>query len=133
MGEWMIYELQFDVPLLPPSVNHYWKPNARGGYHVSPTGKAFKAAIATFLRGRTVLEGLSEKEIARSQYSVEVYVTLGARARGDIDNMGKGILDGLKEAGCIHSDAAVTDLLMHVREERAADHSNTSVRVWRNN
>ena len=93
----MASEIRITVPLKPPSVNHYWGRTAGtfGKMYVKPEGKAWKAAVAVLLRGESLLEGLTEAQIAKARYCIEVWVFLGRRAKGDGDNMWKGILDSL--------------------------------------
>jgi Holliday junction resolvase RusA-like endonuclease len=116
-------EISFTVPLVPPSVNHYKKPRGRGKWYVTGEAQAFKDAVALFARGKRV--------IAKT-YAVDILIYLGANAKGDIDNYAKVVLDGLKDAGVIHSDAAVT--VLHMRKARcgpsAADHPRTEIYVW---
>ena len=134
----MASEIRIIVPLKPPSVNHYWgrkagKAGMFGGEYIKPEGVAWKAAVAVLLRGESLLEGLTEAEVARARYCVEVWVFLGRKARGDGDNMWKGILDSLTAAGAIHSDTgtACIDLYMHVREDRSSAGSTTIISLRR--
>ena len=106
--------VEFTVPLVPPSVNHYKVPvtyrvrggGTRQGFAVTPEGIAFKAAVAVFARGGSVaFRTPAERRTGR--YSLDVRVFLGPNQRGDGDNFWKCIGDGLVEAGVIHSDARV--------------------------
>jgi Holliday junction resolvase RusA-like endonuclease len=107
----------FTVPhLTPPSVNHYTETcyykgkdgNAHRGKKLTPEANAFKAAVAIFARGRTVAP-IKNSERRKVQYAVVVDVYLGPNQRLDADNGGKLLLDGLEDAGVIHSDAYVED------------------------
>jgi Holliday junction resolvase RusA-like endonuclease len=110
-------EVAFTVPhLTPPSVNHYKQPCVyRGrdgqrykGMKLTPEAKAFKLAVAIFARGRTVAP-VTNSERSKVRYSVIADVYLGKAQRLDADNCGKLLLDGLQDAGVIHSDAFVED------------------------
>lgn len=100
--------------LTPPSVNHMKVPcvyrgrdgRTRKGMKLTPEAKAFKLAVAIFARGRTVAPATS-KERSNVRYSVIIDVYLGPNQRLDSDNGNKLCLDGLQEAGVIHSDAFV--------------------------
>ena len=94
--------LEFTVPLLAPSVNHY--KNSR--HHVGEEATAFYEAVRLFARGEYV---------RFPWYSVEVWFTLGPNVKGDADNFLKCGLDALVRAGVIDSDAKVTDLEVHKR------------------
>ena len=106
--------VSFTVPLLPPSVNHYWKVSmytGRDGFghrgrKLTPEAKAWKDAVALCARGCTVApETPSERR--KCQYKVVAHVFYGPGDRGDSDNFGKALLDGLTHAGVIHSDTHV--------------------------
>jgi Holliday junction resolvase RusA-like endonuclease len=111
----------FTVPhLCPPSVNHYKEPTVYRkrdgigfvrGFKLTPEAKAFKAAVAIFARGRTV-SPITNSERRKVKYRVEVDIYLGPNQRLDADNGGKLLLDGLQEAGVIHSDAFVAPFIV---------------------
>lgn len=96
------------VPGIPPSVNHYVKHTRGGRHYVSKEAKLFKHAIAVMAHGRVEAE----------RYEVTIDLYLGHGDRGDIDNFLKVPLDGLTEAGVIHSDAAVDRLLIEKHRDR---------------
>jgi Holliday junction resolvase RusA-like endonuclease len=78
---------------------------------LTPEAKAFKAAVAIFARGRTVAP-LTNRERSKVCYEVKVDIYLGPNQRLDADNGGKLVLDGLQEAGVIHSDAFVAPFIV---------------------
>lgn len=112
-------DLDFFVPLVPPSVNHYVKHTRTGRHYVTSEAKAFKAAIP-------ICAG--QKQVRHKWYSVEIYVNLGKKQKIDLDNCAKVILDGLVEGGQIHSDAAVTLLCLHKKRNHLQE--GTSITVW---
>ena len=107
------------VPLVAPSVNHYIKHTRSGRHYPSAEGLAFKEAIALCARGQ---------RIRGKTYGCEIYVMLGARQKGDIDNFPKCILDGLVDAGVIDSDAKIEVLCIH--KKRDIKNPRTEVTVW---
>jgi Holliday junction resolvase RusA-like endonuclease len=107
------------VPLVPPSVNHYKMRTKRGVTFVSAEAKAYKQAVGICARGREVLS---------DYFDVEVIVFQGKGDKGDVDNYAKCVLDGLKEAGVIHSDDAITDLTMRKRRDRINPRTEITVR-----
>ncbi len=111
-------KLHITIPATPVSVNHYVKHTRDGRHYVTKAAKAYKQAVAIFAAGRSVVG---------KQYVVDVVVYLGKGQRGDGDNMWKCILDGLVEAGVIHSDAAVKVWGMKV--ERDWSHPRTEIWV----
>ena len=112
-------ELDFTVPLIPPSVNHYAKHTRGGGHYVTKEALAFKAAIPICAK---------QRQLRYKFYAIEIYVNLGHGQKVDLDNCSKVILDGLVEGGQIHSDAAVTLLCLHKRRDRK--NPRTCITVW---
>lgn len=112
-------EISFTVPLVPPSVNHYWKHTRSGRHYVTSEGLRFKTALAVFARRRS---------IRAKRYVLEAVIYLGHGQRGDGDNFWKAIADGLVEAGVIHSDAAVSDWILRKRRDRTNPRTEIIVR-----
>lgn len=102
--------LQFSVPLLAPSVNHYVKHTRSGSHYRSGEADAFMQAVSLYSRG---------KILRFPWYSVVVNLTLGPKQKGDLDNFGKVCLDALVKAGVIHSDAKVTCLVLRKMRGKA--------------
>lgn len=118
-----------DVPLAPPSVNHYKKPitlrtsnGPRLSFARTPEAEAFRDAVAIFARGQT-LTPATKTERDKIRYSLIVTVFLGRGDRGDGDNNWKCIADSLTNAGVIHSDARVPRWHIEV-EDRFRDDPN---------
>lgn len=118
--------LRIEIPLVPPTVNHYKKPalfpRKRGGppvpgMRLTKQAIAYKAAVAIFARGDT-LAPATESERRKTRYMLVATVYLGYKQRGDGDNFWKCLADGLVEAGVIHSDAAVTKWHIDVARDR---------------
>lgn len=105
----MNQRLLLTVPLTPPSVNHYKMRTRKGVTFVSKEAKAFKHAVGVIAAGAG---------IHATAYRVLVTVYLGAKQKGDVDNFAKCALDGLVEAGVIHSDAAITSLTIEKYRDR---------------
>lgn len=113
-------DLQLTIPLIPPSVNHY-KVRARNGhYFVTAEARAFKEAIAIIAQGRSV---------KAKRYQVDAIVYLGKGQKGDCDNFWKVILDGLKDAGVIHSDSATHPLWIDKGRDEANPRTEIRVRA----
>jgi Holliday junction resolvase RusA-like endonuclease len=123
--------LRIEIPLTPPTVNHYKKPaiHRRTGVKMmvlTRQAKAYKDAVAIFARGET-LAPATESERRKTKYKLQATVYLGYKQRGDGDNFWKCLADGLVEAGVIHSDAAVTDWRIFVDRDR--DNPRTVVEI----
>jgi Holliday junction resolvase RusA-like endonuclease len=101
--------VNLEIPLVPPSVNHY-KTRFRGGNTVvSDEALAFKAAVATYARGNCA---------RGKEFSVIMQITLGKGDRGDVDNFPKLVLDGLAECGAFrdHKDKRLSDAHVNVMQ-----------------
>ncbi len=112
--------LSIIVPLVPPSVNHYWKHTRSGRHYVTQEGRAYKEAVAMCARG---------KRVRAKRYELEAVIYLGHGQRGDGDNFWKVIADGLVDAGVIYSDAAVTDWILRKRRDARSPRTEITVRA----
>jgi crossover junction endodeoxyribonuclease RusA len=113
-------ELSLIIPGIPPTVNHYVKHTRDGRHYQTAEGKDFKQLIAITA---------ARREIRAKRYELEVTVYLGHGQRGDGDNFWKVTADGLVKAGVIHSDAAVSDWIMHVRRDRDNPRTEITIRA----
>ena len=113
-------DLDFCVPLIPPSVNAYVRHTRKGRHYVSEEALAFKRAVPICAK---------QRQVRHKYYAIEIYVNLAAGQKIDLDNCSKVILDGLVEGGQIHSDAAVTLLVLHKKRNNHLAPS-TCITVW---
>jgi Holliday junction resolvase RusA-like endonuclease len=91
--------LKLVIPGLPPSNNHYKKPDwAHRRFYVTSEARSFKGDIAIIAQGACV---------EAKAYEITLRFYFGRRQRLDGDNGPKVVFDGLVEAGVIHSDAAI--------------------------
>ncbi len=84
----------------PPSVNHYYRSTSHGVL-ISKAGRQYRKDVAKLPRPLKPLEG-------RLAMLVEIYPP--DRARRDVDNLGKAILDACQHAGWYHDDGQIDDL-----------------------
>jgi len=94
-------EVRFTVPGVPPDVNHYVRHTRNGRHYVTREALKFKADVALCA---------AKQYVAAKEYEVELFIYLGHKQRGDIDGFPKLCLDGLVEAGVIHTDSAIVKL-----------------------
>jgi Holliday junction resolvase RusA-like endonuclease len=103
-------QLEFVVPLLPPSVNHYKAPKRGGGWFRTGEVIGFIEAVCIFSH-KVLVPG--------DYYEVEITFYLPpAKQRlssNDTDNFLKVALDALGTAGVIRNDGRVMDLIVHKR------------------
>ena len=101
-------ELQFEVPLIPPSVNHYKQPSRRGGFYRAPACLTFTDAVCVFSRKEPVDGHFYEIDVT---YFLEPAEFL----RFDSDNFQKVAFDALTAAGVIRDDRYIIDHHVHKR------------------
>lgn len=86
----------------PPSVNHYWENNKRGGKRIGAAGKAFRA--------QTWADTLHVTPFGKSRLSVEIVACPPDRRRRDLDNTFKAILDALENVEVFDDDGQIDHL-----------------------
>jgi Holliday junction resolvase RusA-like endonuclease len=121
--------INFTVPLVPPSVNHYVKHTRMGKHYMTGEAKAFKNAVELFGNQavRKILEESVDATISSGAYGVVVTVFLGAGQRGDVDNFAKVVLDGLKPF--VGSDDKIIDLHIYKRRDRSNPRTEITVKA----
>lgn len=89
--------LKCEIPMTPPSVNHYWGLAVEKGKvkkFVETDGLNFRKVVALFVKNK-----LSDKRL-----KIEIEFCFTDRRRRDIDNYLKALLDALVKAGLCHDD-----------------------------
>lgn len=111
-------QVQFSIPMVPPSVNHAYRHAVRGGRAVTyraPEADAFALVAASSLPKLDVpMDG-----------RLELRVTFGisdARklARSDVDNLLKLLCDALQRSGVVRNDSRLVRIVAE-KEAAAAD------------
>jgi Holliday junction resolvase RusA-like endonuclease len=118
----MSTSVQFFVPLIPPSVNHYKRVSRRGGFFRTPDAIAFIDAVCLLSR-KIAVEG--------QFYYVRIHYHLLAESflRSDVDNFAKVSLDALTQAGVIRDDRYVAELCLVKRSTNRAEDARTEFLV----
>jgi crossover junction endodeoxyribonuclease RusA len=111
-------EVFFMIPLVPPSVNHYVKHTRTGIHYVTAEAKSFKEAVWVCCR----------EKMPNANW-IEIAVYLGKGQKLDVDNGNKVILDGLKEAGVIKSDASLKHLTIDLHRDWKAPRTELRLRI----
>jgi Holliday junction resolvase RusA-like endonuclease len=106
--------LQFEIPMLPPSVNHYVQHKAQGVHVKTAQAKAFERDFPLFSRGGFVIG---------EQFSVVFHFVPGPGDKGDVDNRNKCLLDCIAKAGMLRnrkgkelSDAWVKRMVVEIHD-----------------
>jgi Holliday junction resolvase RusA-like endonuclease len=108
------------VPQVPPSVNNYARHTRFGKHYVSTAAINFKGLIAQFSR---------RQRIRGDAYKCEIWVFLGHKMRGDVDNFAKVTIDGLVEAEVIDTDAKIVNLHLYKRRDNAKPRTEIVVEI----
>jgi len=92
----------------PPSVNNYWRSMVMKGrvqVYLSKAGKAYRKAVdeAVFLQPGT-------SDPLTGPLSVTITAHAPTRRAYDLDNLPKGVLDGLGHANVYEDDSQIDDL-----------------------
>lgn len=90
---------------IPPTVNHYWARNARGGVRISQDGERFRQHVAIAVLEASVPR-MEKPE--RIRLHADVWYP-DARVR-DLDNSLKSLLDALGKAEAWDDDSQIDDL-----------------------
>lgn len=77
------------IPLLPPSVNHMYRNNGRGGRVLTDEAQAWRRLVAA------EVAALGSPRLAGGPLELTLRLTYGTRRRTDIDNRIKAALDAL--------------------------------------
>jgi crossover junction endodeoxyribonuclease RusA len=99
--------IELDLPY-PPSVNRYWRHN-RGRTHLSKEGRDYQKHVST-ARARGGIETIS------GPVEVTINVNPPDRRRRDVDNLLKGIGDGLQKGGVLVDDSQIKKLTIEMHE-----------------
>jgi len=87
----------------PPSVNTYWRANGNRRF-ISKAGVEFKKAVAEYVINHDV------PKLGDTLLMVTVIVMPRSKRRFDLDNLLKGLLDSLQDAGVYDDDCQVEHL-----------------------
>lgn len=96
------------VPLLPPTVNHMYCPDGRGGKILTVEAKAFRVCVGALVRTMVRETGW---ELPAGALQLTLLLTFGSRRRCDIDNRAKAALDALALA-LEFDDARVDEIVI---------------------
>lgn len=108
--------IEFKIPMLPPSVNHYIQHKAEGVHVKSAEAKAFERDFPIFSRGLFV---------TGDYFAVSFVFFPGPKQKGDVDNRNKVLLDCIAKAGMLRdkkgkelSDAWVKKLSVTIYDSK---------------
>lgn len=85
-------DLTVIVPILPPTVNHMYAPNGRGGRVLTADAKAFRDQAGREAQTTAQYTGW---QLPAGPLAITILLTFGDRRRTDIDNRAKAAIDAL--------------------------------------
>lgn len=106
----------------PPSVNHLWR-RSRTATYLSQQGRQYRAAVCE-AAARQQLQG----ERIEGRLAVDIVVHPPTRAKCDLDNRVKALLDSLMHAGVIVDDSQVDDLRIRRGDVRPGGCASVRIR-----
>lgn len=80
------------IPMLPPTVNHMYRPNGRGGRILTDEAKTFRELVCYEARS---VASLTRWPMPKGALALRLLLTFGDNRRTDIDNRIKSALDAL--------------------------------------
>lgn len=83
------------VPMLPPSVNHMYRPNGKGGKILTDEAKTFRELVCYEARSTANAQGW---KVPLAPLSLTILLTYGDDRRNDLDNRVKAAQDALSLA-----------------------------------
>lgn len=96
---------------MPPTVNTYWRKGKNGRIYLSEKAVSFKNDVVWSVKAQNPKRYTNGERLA-----VSVVLNFPTRAKTDIDNRLKGLLDALTNAG-VYSDDSQIDVLAVARGE----------------
>lgn len=96
---------------MPPTVNHYWARARNGAVYLTAKAKKFKTDVAWCVASQKPKRHTNGERLA-----MKVTLNFATKAKNDIDNRLKGLLDALTKAG-VYDDDSQIDLLVVRRGE----------------
>ncbi len=107
----------------PPSVNRYWRHN-RGRTHISKEGRDYRVAVADAVVSQRV------PSFGVARVGVRLTCIPPDRRRRDLDNLTKGLLDALEDAGVFDDDSQIDEINL-LRSQPPEKPGRVEVEVWK--
>ncbi len=93
--------ITLELPL-PPTINHYYKNNGKGGRVLSDETKGFRHDVFYLYRSNR-----NRASYTNERLQVNIKFIFHTNHVNDIDNRIKPLLDALKHAGCYSDDNSI--------------------------
>ncbi len=96
---------------MPPTVNHYWSRAKNGAVYLTPKARAYKTEVLSRVSSRRIVFGDKLRFKNNERLKVTITLHFSTKAKNDLDNRLKGLLDALTKAN-IWTDDSQIDVLV---------------------
>lgn len=97
---------------MPPTVNHYWSRAKNGAVYLTPKARAYKTQVLTRVADRRIVRKEKLNFINNERLAVKITLHFGTKAKNDLDNRLKGLLDALTKANVWTDDSQIDVLVV---------------------
>ena len=116
-------KIEFEIPSVPPSVNHAYGQARYGRRYIKKAGKEFKATVTELFNRIDV-----PKELYTGRIKIKFIIYFGTRRKRDLDNCMKILWDSL-EGNLFENDAQIDEYTVM----RAYDKEQPRIQVFAEN
>ena len=103
---------------MPPTVNHYWARAKNGAMYLTPKARAYKTQVLTRVADRRIVRKEKLNFTNNERLAVKITLHFDTKAKNDLDNRLKGLLDALTSVNVWGDDSQIDKLIVERGEVR---------------